>query len=86
MKVYNLGAQVERHIGVIKVTDGDTFSTALHTLACIWPIRGRVIHPTSFYWTNNLVFFGGGTKLGRSLPISFCLLLFKKRFATESAE
>lgn len=26
---------VERQIGVIKMTDSDTFSTALHTLACI---------------------------------------------------
>ena len=35
MKVYNVGAQVERQIEVIKVTDSDTFSTALHTLACV---------------------------------------------------
>ena len=35
MKVYNVVAQVERHLFVIKVTDSKTFNTALHTLACI---------------------------------------------------
>ena len=33
LNVYNVGAQVERQIGVIKVTDSDTFNTALHAHA-----------------------------------------------------
>jgi hypothetical protein len=38
MKVYNVGALVERQIEVIKVTDSDTFSAASHTLASIYLI------------------------------------------------
>jgi hypothetical protein len=35
MKVYNVGAQAERQIGVLEVTDSDTFNIAWNNLACI---------------------------------------------------
>ena len=74
-----VGAQVERNLMWQTVTHGQTrtFSTNLHTLACI---LGVIISPTvansSFYWTNS----------GMFNPVLFHLLLFKKCFSTESAE
>jgi hypothetical protein len=59
MKVYNAGAQVERKIGVIKVTDSDTLNTPLHTLACIEFLldKFRYVYPCFILFAS--IYLGG---------------------------